>query len=86
MISKPCEVCGQPMMKRYPSDLRRMHGACRRVNEVKRGILSRDERLEPLLARMSWGEQQRFMEGYRLGTRWAIARYSSRLQRRKCAA
>ncbi len=86
-VSKPCVVCGNPIVKPYQCELDavRAHNGCKGQLYTQRAAFSRLETLEPHLAGFSVTERARFLEGYRLGTRHTYSRYAART-RRKVAA
>lgn len=87
--SKPCAVCGLPIVKPFPSELRvvSVHGHCRGIQATRRMAFGRLDLLDQrYLAGLSPAERRAWLEGYRLGSRHTLKRFQARVRHREDTA
>ncbi len=78
--SKPCAICGEPLVRRAPSELRRVtvHKRCQGLFRTRYMAFSREDRLRKYFGRLTPMQQEQFLRGYRLGSRHTKDRLSQR--------
>jgi hypothetical protein len=83
--SKPCAICHQPIVAKYPSDLAKVKvhgGRCKGLWFTQRAAVLRLDVLEPYLRGKSPQGRRDFLEGYRLSAQQTAKRLKKRWQSR----